>query len=306
MGIVRGIPTDMTDEEVLANMKVPKGCGPILKMRRLNFKITLDGVPTWKPTQTVVLTFDGQVLPNRIFLCYCSFIVDVYTYPTIQCFNCCRFGHTKTQCRSKPRCFKCCQDHTGDSCNVEEINAKCIHCEGMHFATSKACPELHRQKNIKKMMSEKCISYAECSKFFAQSKKSYADITSSTPSPSAPRGEQPSQSTSTSYKKSVPRRPRSPPPQRVGYDREAYYNLISEDRSGSAPNGCALNNPSDILSNPQIITELIKLLNLVASFFNNSAPSSPNQPNNVASMISNFLALLSNGSSRKDPTMEYS
>lgn len=308
MGIVRGIPTDMSDEEVLSNIKVPKDCGSILKMRRLNFKVTIEGVPTWKPTQTVVFTFDGQVLPSRIFLCYCSFPVDLYTYPTIQCFNCCRFGHTKTQCRSKPRCFKCAQDHTADSCNVEETQPKCILCEGKHFAISKACPELQRQKNIKKMMSEKCISYSECSKLFAPSKKSFADITSSAPpAPLSSLPPQPPQPTFTSYKKSVPRRPRSPPPRRSGYDREAHNNLTREDYSESAPNGCALNNNfSDIFSNTQLITEIIKLLNLISSFFNNSASSSPNQPNHVASMISNLLSLLSNGSNRQDPAMEYS
>lgn len=109
-----------TPEEVTENINVPIGCGKVLRVRRLNYKVTVNGETTWKPSQTVVLTFDGQILPKRIFMYYNALSVELYRYPTIQCYNCCQFARTKIQCRSKPRSFKCSQDHSGDTCNIEE------------------------------------------------------------------------------------------------------------------------------------------------------------------------------------------
>lgn len=86
MGIVRGVPSDWSDEEVKDNVSVPIGCGNILKIRRLKRKTLVNDKADFIPTETVVLTFDGQVLPKRVFLCYNSLPVDLYIFPTIQCF----------------------------------------------------------------------------------------------------------------------------------------------------------------------------------------------------------------------------
>jgi hypothetical protein len=157
VGIVKGIPTEWTPDDIQNFVKVPTGCGPIIKSRRLNFKKNnyQDGTYTWVPSETVILTFDGQVLPSRIFACYNSFQVDLYTYPTTQCYQCCRFGHTKNTCRSVPRCFRCGGNHSGDKCEDDSDIAKCVNCKGEtgHFATSKSCPEYTRQCKIKKTMA---------------------------------------------------------------------------------------------------------------------------------------------------------
>ena len=147
MGIVRDIPIEWTDEEIIDNIKVPDGCGPVIKARRLNRRVsTLDG-SEWKPTQTVVLTFDGQILPSRVYCFYSALPVEKYMYPTIQCYKCCRYGHTRTLCRSSPRCYKCGLDHPGDGCDPPPDRIKCVSCLGTHFATDKACPELGRQRS---------------------------------------------------------------------------------------------------------------------------------------------------------------
>ncbi|XP_022828405.1 uncharacterized protein LOC111357833 [Spodoptera litura] len=175
MGIVRDVPIEWTEEEIIRNIKVPAGCGIAIKARRMNRRVSSENGTEWKPTQTVVLTFDGQILPKKVFCFYSALPVELYTYPTIQCFNCCRFGHTRTLCRSKPRCFRCGQDHPGDGCLVSEEVAHCINCNGNHFANNSACPELGRQKSIKALMAEKAISYAEASQVFPAVKKSYAE-----------------------------------------------------------------------------------------------------------------------------------
>ncbi|XP_045499583.1 uncharacterized protein LOC123697202 [Colias croceus] len=130
MGIVKGVPTEWSMEEFISHVDFPGGRGKILKARRLNKKIRIDGVTSWSPSQTVVLTFQGQIRPDRIYCLYNSMPVEVYQYPTIQCYKCCRFGHVRDQCRSKERCFKCSQAHLGDSCPILESDATCLHCTG--------------------------------------------------------------------------------------------------------------------------------------------------------------------------------
>lgn len=302
MGIIRGIPVDMTPEDVMSEMKVPEECGPILKVRRLNFKVSIDGVVTWKPSQTVVLTFDGQILPSRVYLCYNSFPVAAYAFPTIQCFHCCRYGHTMTQCRSKPACFKCGSNHLGKSCNVDEVDAKCLWCGGNHFANSKYCPEMQRQNNIKSRMSELSISYAEASQFFPAYKKSFAEVTSTSvaaplPSPSRNLTTEPSKVHYRGGRKSM--KSHILPSSSVGYDREAHMSIIREESSGASQNGCALLNPlaqkNETPSVQAIIAELLQLLNLLSSLMSNSSSSS-NSPSNAAFNLNSLISLLQNGS----------
>ncbi|GBP82327.1 hypothetical protein EVAR_90961_1 [Eumeta japonica] len=59
----------------------------------------VDASTVWKPSQTVVFTFDGQMSPQRMFICGNDLSVEVYTCPKIQCYNCRRYRHTKTQFR---------------------------------------------------------------------------------------------------------------------------------------------------------------------------------------------------------------
>lgn len=251
MGVVRGIPTEWSDDEVLENITVPVGCGKIIKMRRFNYKTKVDGAPVWKPSQTVLLTFDGQVLPKRIFICYNAIPVELYTYPTIQCFSCARFGHTKTLCRSKPRCYKCGKEHTGDKCDIEESEATCCLCSGSHFATNKICPEYERQTKIKKAMAESSTSYLEASKLYPPVSKSYADIVNRK---IVEKSESPSIK---SYKKTITLKPRSPYQAPKGYDQKAHQALIKENSLPTSRNGCAYSASSSEQSISDVIMSLI-------------------------------------------------
>lgn len=241
MGVIRGVPADLSPEEMMECTTVPSGCGKILKLRRINFKEIVNGAPVWKPTQTVVVTFDGQVLPDRIYMCYTALIVQLYTYPTIQCYNCCRFGHTKLQCRSKPRCFKCGREHSGDSCDIDEECISCCSCGGIHFATSKSCPEYTRQQKIKFSMAEKCISYAEASRVHPPLSRSYAEIlaTAKDQNTQSQKPRTTNHVNPPSYRKTVFLKPRSPPQLAKGYDQNAHNNLTNTPPP-TLSNGCAL------------------------------------------------------------------
>lgn len=299
MGVVKGVPVEWSAEEIQSNISVPIGCGKVLKARRFNYKV--HGPPVeWKPSQTVVLTFDGQVLPKRVFLCYNSLPVELYSFPTIQCFNCCRFGHTKAKCNSKPRCYKCGQDHSGDSCNIESDVASCLHCDGQHFATSRSCPEFERQTSVKVYMAQNCVSYAEAIKLHPPVSKPFRDVLSSAPSPNFSSQPQPTATTSEhakSHKKTVFLKPRPAPKTAKGYDRAEHRSLTADYDAPSPLNGCAVPTSPPENSVIDIILALIKALSPI--------DSNISQPTNAANIYKLIFSLLTkNGQPGQNNTVE--
>lgn len=205
-------------------------------------------------------------------MCYTSLPVELYIYPTIQCYKCCRYGHTKVNCRSNPRCYKCSKDHFGENCTADDDYAvTCCLCKGSHFATSKTCPEHLRQRNIKLYMAQNCVSYAEASKQFPSVSRSYADILSATPE-NYPNNRRPQSRTpstqepprSQSYKKTVFLKPKSPSKTTKGYDHDFHNSVIQEYNSITSPGNkgglikTSQNNHEDVTI--KAILSLIQLL----------------------------------------------
>lgn len=306
MGLIRQVPTDLSMDQFAKDLILPSGCGPVIKARRMNRKTTVDEKISWVPTQTVVITLQGQTLPEKVYLYYTSLPVEIYQYPTIQCHNCCRYGHTKIQCRSKPRCFRCCQEHPGEGCDVPESKASCIHCSGHHFATHKNCPELERQKSIKSVMARCSISYEEARSQFPPVVRSYSEVAqqaSSRPSPSQPLqkhgsarsvSHQLSQSTQSNVK-TVYSLPHPRAPQGKSYDK-ASHSEITSIPSSSLPNGCALEgNPPQSGNDTMFDTLLSLLINIILM--------NPHRiPSNVALKLTQLLSSTSQyGSSGCSP-----
>lgn len=288
MGLIRGVPAEWSPEEVTENISLPTGCGKILKVRRINYKVTVDGTTTWKPSQSIIVTFDGQFLPRHVYMCYNSLPVELYIFPTIQCFKCCRYGHTKTICRSNPRCYKCGQDHIGESCTVEENNASCLMCGGSHYAINKVCPEFSRQKNIKTSMAQNNISYLEAIKIHPQVVKPYADILNNNTTVHN-SSQQPTinKSNNTSYKKTVFLKPKPQPKLSRGYNIASHQALLNEYSVPTPANGCGLVN-KDLESQDH---EIIEIASLILSLLNKNRNTM--KPSNVA-LLKNMLHCINN------------
>lgn len=314
MGLVRGVPVDWSMEEFVSATDLKEGSGKILKARRLQCKVLKEGSPpSWVPTQSVVVTFEGQNLPSKIYAFYTSLNVEIYVLPTIQCRKCLRFGHIQTQCRSDARCFKCAKKHPGETCNISPEHISCLFCTGCHFATDKNCPEFGRQKTIKLLMSEQNISYQEAAARTPTVRKTYSDVANTMFSPVAPEAPRHSPSTDmapsgsqavssvpqsrrqTIYRPIRPRTPLSP-----SYDRFAHQNIISTP-SSQLPNGHAL-------SLPPIDTETVtpndnSLSLMLALMQNHVAMLSDLIPNNVAHHLA---AIRKELASVKGPYGQYS
>lgn len=270
MGIIKGIPTEWSMEELVDALNCPPGCGPVLKARRLNRKTYVDNKPIWVPSQTVSITLKGKLIPKKIYCFNAAIAVESYQLPSIQCLACCRFGHIQTACRSKLRCFKCSQPHSGSSCPIIEAEATCVFCSGRHFAIDKRCPEHGRQKLIKTLVSDENISYNEAAaRVPTVNRRLYADIVSSNPAPSSynntPSTSQKAQNIS--YKKTVvtPRRPT--PALGKSYDKMSHDEIIVTP-SSSFGNGCCLKSDNCPPSQSENLLELLSytLLNMISKF----------------------------------------
>lgn len=295
MGLVREVPTEFSMEEFVESLELPQECGMVLKARRMNRKRIIEHVPTWTPTQSVVLTFEGQYLPKNVYCYHTSLRVEPYTLPTIQCLACCRFGHVKAQCRSKPRCFKCCQSHLGESCTVTDDRISCLYCSGRHMATEKNCPEYQRQISIKVVMSKDNLSYQEASSQHPPVRRSYAEVARELFSPpshshSFPHSTQETHSSNystptTSYKKTITRTPRTHMPLTAGYDRKAHQAIIAQEKL-STPNGCALsNNNKDVSPNDNLLDNLLSTLISLVSKYNDCIPDHVAKKLNIISNL---------------------
>jgi hypothetical protein len=261
-GIIRGVPLDLTNDEILENIQVPASCGKVCKLRRLNRRVNGPEGSEWKPSTTVLLTFVGQTLPKQVYLFYNSINVELYSYPCYVCHICLRFGHTKNKCTSAPRCFRCGESHLGENCPEKDLPPKCANCKGEHLATDSLCPEFIRQKKIKVTMASENISFSEAVKLTPPSKKFYSEIVASTSKVSKQQSQTPK------VKISVPSPRLSTKP---NLDRRATEALLSytNGQAVSPQNGCGLrSNPIAPPSLPAIAekNQLIQLLSQILNF----------------------------------------
>lgn len=310
MGLVRNVPADISMEVFAESIEVPQGFGMILKARRLNRKNRTDSGVEWIPTNSVVLTFQGQKLPERIYSFHNSLPIELYQLPTIQCLKCCRFGHVRDQCRSKPRCFRCAQSHTGDECSVVEPSATCIFCSRTHFATYKNCSEHIRQQNIKNLMSKESISFQEASlRFPTLNRLTYADATAEVHSNnSAPQSHRESEEgpspTNISYRKTVTYMPRPRTPLDRGYDRHAHQDIIRPPPSSSANGRVFQKDNSQHEYEENSPNE--NLLDILVSLILNILNKFDSLPPNVAPKFEKFFTLINqlHGSPPSNNTVE--
>jgi hypothetical protein len=106
-----------------------------------------------QPTNTFILTFRLTSPPTHITAAYMRISVERFIPNPLRCYNCQRYGHSKTTCNRQMVCAKCgVEGHVDTDCVAPE---QCFNCKGNHPAYSKDCPEWVKQRAITKLKCEK-------------------------------------------------------------------------------------------------------------------------------------------------------
>ncbi|XP_051162200.1 uncharacterized protein LOC127282142 [Leptopilina boulardi] len=167
-GIINNIGIDISTDEILEHAEVVgvnKDIKIIGAMRFNRKKIDQDNTVKYEPSTTVLLTFQGTCIPERVAIYKGSSPVRPYVPDPRMCLNCLRFGHIAKHCRSKPRCQQCggSAPHTDDSnpCTHASGPPRCANCNGPHKPSSKQCPEFTFQKEVRYYATQHKMSFDE-------------------------------------------------------------------------------------------------------------------------------------------------
>nr|XP_042911346.1 uncharacterized protein LOC122272151 [Parasteatoda tepidariorum] len=127
----------------------------VTSVRRI--KIRRDGKLI--PTKHLILTFASAKLPTAIKMAWINCPVRPYVPNPLRCYQCQRFGHSKTSFRGRPVCARCSStDHEDTSCELPPL---CINCKGDHAAYARSCPKWSQEKEIQSVKVLQNLTFNE-------------------------------------------------------------------------------------------------------------------------------------------------
>ncbi|KAH8334982.1 hypothetical protein KR074_003960, partial [Drosophila pseudoananassae] len=140
---------NIDENEILEELK-PQN---VIDVRKILKKDKNDSNKTTE-TGLIILTFATITLPDKLWIGYEVVNVRPYIPPPMRCFNCLRFGHPSSHCKSPKTCANCSKEiHTTD--NEPCTNTPtCINCKyeddqmKHHNAMDKSCPAFIKQKEL--------------------------------------------------------------------------------------------------------------------------------------------------------------
>ncbi|GFV28371.1 uncharacterized protein TNCV_422591 [Trichonephila clavipes] len=104
--------------------------------------------------------FNTPDLPQTVKWTYIRSPVRTYIPNPQRCFQCQRFGHSKTVCRGQPTCSRCAEvDHDSADCKAKE---RCVELQRRSFIVLLAlCPTWLLEKEITALKIKNKISYPQ-------------------------------------------------------------------------------------------------------------------------------------------------
>ncbi|CAJ1053399.1 uncharacterized protein LOC123975742 [Xyrichtys novacula] len=120
-GVITGIPMEVGDEELKEKL-CARGMG-IVNVKRMTRG------PEKKTTETVFVEFEGEVIPDKVYLEYISYFVRAFIPKPMRCYKCQSFGHIARYCKENRRCARCTGDHEYGKCG-EGTKPRCCSCGG--------------------------------------------------------------------------------------------------------------------------------------------------------------------------------
>jgi len=134
--VLRGIPTDITEEEIKSD----------LVSRGFDINLVKRFGPISKPIPICLVILKKNITASEIYeissMFYVSIKVESYVKSgPSQCFLCQRFGHGSSNCHQPLRCVKCSGKHNAKDCPKKPEDAPtCCNCGGNHTANYRGCP----------------------------------------------------------------------------------------------------------------------------------------------------------------------
>ena len=120
------------------------------------------------PTLSVIVTFTSPSLPEHVTFCHQRFRIRPFIDKPWQCFRCQGFGHNAEQCRSKPRCVVCGENHMVRDCPSRvnsqgrlESQLHCANCQGNHTANYGGCKFMKQAQRVEEVRTRQRVSYRD-------------------------------------------------------------------------------------------------------------------------------------------------
>lgn len=186
IGIIKNIETDISNDDLIDNTRCPDKI-QIKETNRFFKTVKINGKEDQKiPLTTVKIIFNGQKLPEFIYIYNVKRKVQPYIFSVTQCFKCLRYGHTKKNCKSKTtNCQNCGEIHDATKGKCERPT-RCVNCKEQHISVNNECTEYIRQRAIKNIMSLKNLSFGEANEEFPKIRNSFSLLESIGDFPSLP------------------------------------------------------------------------------------------------------------------------
>ena len=174
-GVISDVPLDLTEEEIKQSLTSLR----VTYVRRMNYH-NKDGET---PSGSVLLCFASSILPPVVSIGYIRFRTRTYNPPPLRCYNCNRYGHKGTHCRSSQRCKKCGGNHSHLDCTN---SMRCVNCGGPHSAAYGGCPRYRLEAQVHSIMTSQNVDYWTARKVL-QNKSATPSINSLSDFPHLPR-----------------------------------------------------------------------------------------------------------------------
>ncbi|CAI6364784.1 unnamed protein product [Macrosiphum euphorbiae] len=180
--VIRGIPTDIAEDEITAELELRGFTVHTVKRFGANSRPL--------PMCLVILakTTQSTTIYEITSMFYLSVRVESFKKSgPAQCFLCQRFGQGSKNCGQAPRCVKCSGNHLAKECTKpKQDSPSCCNCGGSHTANFLGCPYyLHLAASSKPAVTIPPPPSQSTSASFAQPKSdtSYADAVKSDKNP---------------------------------------------------------------------------------------------------------------------------
>ena len=77
-------------------------------------------------TNTLILTFNTQKIPESLKVCYLNIPVSQFAPNPLRCYRCQKIDHVTSKCKHSETCTKCSETgHNDESCRKD---FKCVNC----------------------------------------------------------------------------------------------------------------------------------------------------------------------------------